>query len=192
VVSLCSLEDDVTSTGKLLPHIQASIIDNELVVQSNCFLGYLNTPDSWNPSAIQTGDIATIKNNSLYLTGRIKNTIINSYGRNISPEWVESELMATGLFAQTVVLGDARPFCTALLVPVNERVNAAQIEKRLTDINQALPDYAQIFNPIVLAAPMRFEDGLYTQNMRPRRAAILDYFSDQIEQVYSLSTALEA
>ena len=192
VVSLCSLEDDVTSAGTLLAHVKASVINEELVVTTNSFLGYLNAPDSHNPSAVNTGDIAHIENNTLYLSGRVKNTIINSYGRNISPEWIESELMATGLFLQTVVLGDARPFCTALLVPANKHVDIAQINERLNEMNKALPDYAQVFNPIILAVPMRFEEGLYTQNMRPRRAAILDYFSDEIEQVYSLSTALEA
>lgn len=185
VVSLCTLDDDINSAGQLLPHIEASIENGELVISGNTFLGYLEDNKSWYRAKVNTGDIASLKDNFVYIEGRIKNTIINSFGRNISPEWVESELLSTGMFQQVVVVGDSKPFCTALLVPASSELSKGAINDQLEQINSTLPDYAQVKFPIVLPRPMLNEQGLYTANLRPRRNEIYQYFEQQIEQVYS-------
>jgi long-subunit acyl-CoA synthetase (AMP-forming) len=176
--------NDLSSAGTLLPHLQAEVINNELVIKGNAFLGYLENSHSWYKTQIFTGDIATIQNNKIFIQGRIKNTIINSFGRNISPEWIESELLATGLFQQSVVLGDSRPFCIAILVPISEQINDNIINTAIDTINSHLPDYAQIKTHITLALGMTFEDGLYTANMRPKREQINQHYQTEIDAIY--------
>jgi long-chain acyl-CoA synthetase len=177
--------DDVLSAGTVLEHLKAEVINDELVITGNAFLGYLEDVNSWYKTQVFTGDIATIENNKIYIQGRIKNTIINSFGRNISPEWIESELQATGLFLQSVVLGDSRPFCMAILVPISEQIIEAVIQDAINKMNSQLPDYAQIKATIILTQAMGFEDGLYTANMRPRREQINQHFQAKIAAIYA-------
>lgn len=184
VVSLSNANNNTHNTGELLPHITASIINKELVISGNTFLGYLEDPTSWGANQVYTGDIATFEKNTLTIEGRIKNTIINSFGRNISPEWVESELLSTGLFKQAVVVGNNKPFCSALLVPITTDISIETINAALKQINDQLPDYAQIKKPLILTIPMSVNDGLYTENQRPRRNNIAQYFHKKIERIY--------
>ncbi|WP_100642862.1 AMP-binding protein [Alteromonas facilis] len=192
VVSLSTEADDVDSVGRVLPHLTVDIINQELVVRGNTFLGYLEQPDSWYQDVVYTGDIASFKGPSLCIDGRLKNTIINSFGRNISPEWVEAELLATGLFLQVVVIGDARPFCSAIVVPARNDISEAHARQIINMVNHCLPDYARVQNPIVLSTPMTPEQGLYTNNMRPRRAQIEQHFQQQIERVYNTAQLKES
>ncbi|WP_100656826.1 AMP-binding protein [Alteromonas flava] len=191
VVSLCAPDDDVSSVGQILPHLSARLENSELVVSGNTFLGYLEQPDSWHQHEVHTGDVAQLKGNQLAIIGRRKNTLINSLGRNISPEWVEAEILATGLFFQAVVVGDAMPFCTAILVPARRDLSAAHIDQVIAMVNQGLPDYARVYHPIIQFNPMQPEEGLYTQNMRPRRAAIYQHFKQQIQRVYASTSTVE-
>lgn len=186
VVSLCTLKDPISSAGKLLPHLQASIVNSELVVSGNTFLGYLEDARSWHQAQVFTGDIALLNNNELTITGRLKNILINSLGRNISPEWIESELMATSMFRQVVVIGDAKPFCSAIVVPINTSISYASILDQVARVNAQLPDYARIHKPIVALAQMTPALGLYTENMRPKRKHIYQRFQQEIENVYSI------
>lgn len=189
VVSLCTADHKTTnSAGLLLPHLTASIENKELVVKGNSFLGYLEDKKSWYQTTVHTGDIATINNGSIYIQGRKKNILINSFGRNISPEWVEAELLASGFFSQAVVVGDGKPSCLAIVTPINATSSAA-ISQVIQDVNCALPDYAQIKHFICLDNPMQFDQGLLTANGRPKRAAINEAFKVQIDNAY-LNTAV--
>ena len=127
---------------------------------------------------VRTGDLAEFKGDKLYLNGRAKNLIINSLGRNISPEWPESLLDATGLFLQAVVIGDGLSQLVALLMPLKGVTNE-QIAASLAHINQALPDYAKLNHFILLDAPLSYEQGMLTENGRFKRAAINQTFLRQ-------------
>lgn len=187
VVSIASRSEDSShSCGQVLPHLNVSVLDGELIVKGNVFLGYINEENSWYPTAVNTGDLVEITNNSLAIKGRIKNLIINSFGRNISPEWVESELLATGCFKQIVVIGDSRPFCIAMGI-VQAGANSETVNQVLARVNQTLPSYAQVKELITLKQAMTFEQGLMTTNGRPKRQAIEKHFSQQIENTYLLA-----
>lgn len=171
--------------GEILPHLSPEIIKGELVLTGNAFLGYLNMPETWYPQKIYTGDLVTLHGNSIEINGRKKNIIINSYGRNISPEWPEAELMASGVFQQVVVLGDSQPFCIALLVTFSAEMSVTMTQKVITQVNESLPEYAQIKDFILLNQAMTTNDGLMTANARPKREAISYYYAQDIEQVYA-------
>ena len=134
----------------------------------------------------RTGDLGRFDEDGyLIINGRSKNLLISSYGRNISPEWVESELMADPALADCVVFGDARPYCVALVSPRDPATSDASIQRVIDDSNARLPDYARVRQWHRLEQPLLLTGGLLTENGRPRRAAILAHFNAAIESLYA-------
>jgi long-subunit acyl-CoA synthetase (AMP-forming) len=186
VVSLNTpAEDRPGSCGKALPDLELQIEDNEILVSGNAMLGYLNDPESWYAPVIHTGDLGSIDADGyVHIHGRRKNLIISSYGRNISPEWVESELLLSPILAEVVVFGDAKPFCIALLSSANDSITEIQIQKAIDHANLKLPDYAQIQAWLKLDTPFSANNKFMTSNGRPRREAIADFYQNEIENLY--------
>jgi long-chain acyl-CoA synthetase len=174
------------SVGQPLPHVEVSVEADEVIVSGNCFLGYVGQPESWGQKRIATGDLgAQDADGFVYLYGRRSNVLISSFGRNISPEWVESEFLLCPEISQCIVFGDDRPYCTALIAASDETISDALIQTRLEDINAALPDYARVQRWHRLSSELDHGDGLYTENGRPRRKAIAEHFSPIIESLYA-------
>lgn len=167
VVSLNTPQDEVPGTvGRVLPHIDLSIRQGELIIGNPAFLGYLGKPRQ---RAFSTGDLGHIdKHGFLHIDGRKKNILITSHGRNVSPEWVESALLAQSQIFQAVIYGDAQPHLSALIVPVCEKADMAQAVR---EANTALPEYAQV-KEFHMVAPFTVQDGTLTGTGRPRRENI--------------------
>jgi long-subunit acyl-CoA synthetase (AMP-forming) len=177
--------DRAGTSGRVLPHVEVVARDGELIVSGNSFLGYLNQPETWDSPTVSTGDTGSVDGDGFVtVKGRSKNTLISSFGRNISPEWVESELLAGGLFRQVVVVGDGRPCCAALLLPVDAAATDAQIQAEIDAVNKRLPDYARLGHWVRLPTPLSSADGLLTDNGRPRRERIFDRYAPAIDQLY--------
>lgn len=176
------------TSGRPLSHVSVSRQGGEITVAGNCFLGYLNDPSSWGQECVHTGDLGDLDDEGfMAVRGRSKNVIISTFGRNISPEWVESELLARAEIAQAVVFGDDRPYCTALLYAASMAVSEADLHRAITQVNAGLPDYARIQSWYRLAVPLRAETGLLTDNGRPRRTAIGKAFQNEISSLYSIT-----
>lgn len=159
--------DKPGSTGRVLPHVTVSCVDGEIIINNPGFLGYVGQPQS---GAFATGDLGTQdKEGFLSLSGRKKNVLITSYGRNVSPEWVESVLLTQPEIAQAFVYGEAQPHLSALLVPV---VPEAPLAEALARANRQLPDYAQVHD-FDLTLPFTIADATLTGNGRLRRDVIL-------------------
>ena len=94
--------------------------------------------------------------------------------------------MARAEITQAVVFGDDRPYCTALLYAVSTAVSDADLHRAITEVNAGLPDYARIQSWHRLAEPLRAEQGLLTDNGRPRRMAIGQAFQKEINCLYSI------
>jgi len=186
VVSLnCPDDQSLGSVGKPLNHVDISIEEGEIVIRGSAFLGYINDPDSWNKDKVYTGDLGYFDEQQyLHINGRKKNLLISSFGRNINPEWVESELLSNGLLKQCVVFGDARPFCTALIYPLNQHETDDRLQSWIDTVNTTLPEYAQIKKWYRLQAPLSFDQKLLTSNGRPIRATIANQYSTIIDQLY--------
>lgn len=178
--------DRAGAVGKPLPHVTLSIDNGEIVVSDSEFLGYVNEPDSWHRGSVRTGDLGHIDDGGfVVVSGRVKNQIITSFGRNISPEWVESELTAGPLLQQAVVVGDARPYCVALIYPHSPATTDDQIIALIQSINQRLPDYARVLDWFRMAEPNTPQNGLLTASGKPKRADIENAYRLQINGMYS-------
>lgn len=173
------------SSGRPLPHLQLHLDQGEILVRGNSMLGYLDEPQSWGQTEIRTGDLGHLDAQGfLQINGRRKNLIISSFGRNISPEWVESEVLANPLIADCVVYGDARPYCVALIAVRSRQADDAMVQAWLDRVNATLPDYAQIRAWHRLPQPLAALPQLVTSNGRPRREAVFDYFREPLERLY--------
>lgn len=185
VVSLNTPGHDKPGTaGKLLPHVTIQIEAGEITVTGNGFLGYIGK-DTSPGNSVATGDIGYLDQDGfLVIYGRKKQLLISSYGRNINPEWVESEVLAHPEILQCILFGDAKPFCTAFIY---SSLSDARMESWLTQVNQRLPSYAQIIKWRRLEHPLTVKDGLLTSNGRPRRQRIFAFFQHELEAIYQES-----
>lgn len=160
------------SVGQPLGHVRVRVDDRgHIRVADNTHLGYLGdraVEDGW----LDTGDLgASLADGFLSVNGRAKNLLITSFGRNISPEWLESELIQALGARQAVVYGDGDPHPSALLVVQDDRSTDA-LEAQLASLNERLPDYARLARVHVRRQPLTHADGYLTANGRPMRQRI--------------------
>lgn len=174
------------TVGQPLPHVRVQIVDGEIVVSGARALGYL-AGESLPEGPIHTGDLGHIDADGfVHVTGRRKNVFITAFGRNVSPEWVESELLSHPAIAQAVVWGEGQADNVALLVPRSAQQGSAALDAVLSAINAGLPDYARIAR-YVTVAPFSADAGLLTANGRIRREAILAHYQAEIDAAYRRS-----
>ncbi len=174
------------SVGKKLDHITLTVENGELVIENNRSLGYLGDNAAL-PSRFYTGDLGYCDDDGfVYITGRKKNMFITAFGRNVSPEWIESELNALPNVAQSFVYGEAKASNIALIVARQQPVDRTHIAEQLNSINVALPDYARVADFLVVDEPFSQHNGMLTDNGRLRRNAILQRYQQRIEQHYQL------
>lgn len=173
------------SVGQPLGHARVQVRDGELLVEGPRCLSYLGASGPA-PGAIATGDLGHVDDAGfVHVTGRRKNVFITAFGRNISPEWVESELVQHPAFAQAVVFGEARPCNVAVAWPRHPGITPAAVAAALRDVNAGLPDYAHVAHVVLAERPFTAADGLLTANGRPRREAIAQRYADAIAQRYA-------
>ena len=110
------------SVGRPLPGAEVAIApDGEILLAGpHVFTGYHQDPASTDEALdgrwLRSGDLGSIDEDGyLHITGRKKDLIITSSGKNISPENLESALRETRWISQAVVIGDNRPYLVALL-----------------------------------------------------------------------------
>lgn len=169
VVSLeRSAQDEPGSAGQVLPHVRATIAaDGEILLDGPLCLGAIGGEAPTTPFA--TGDIGRIDaSGRLWIEGRKSNLIITSFGRNISPEWVEAALLAQPEIAQAMVYGDGLPAPEALIVPASAD---ADVAAAVAAANTSLPAYARVARWREAAHFTPF-NGQLTGNGRLRRTEI--------------------
>ncbi len=166
------------SAGRALPHARLRIAaDGEVEVAGSLFLGYLGQGDaSAGPRSdwYSTGDLGHIDAQGfLHINGRKKHVLITAFGRNVSPEWVETALRSEHAIAHAVVFGDGEPALSAVLWPVQPAATDDALQAAVDAANLTLPDYARIARWTRGQAEFTVASGLATANGRPQRAAIL-------------------
>jgi long-chain acyl-CoA synthetase len=173
----CGSDDSV---GRPLPGVDVRIADDgEILVRNQGMAGYLG--DTAIPGEIATGDLGRLDGDgNLYVTGRKKNLFITAFGRNVSPEWPESELLHEPGICQACVFGEAMPLNTAVLVLDRTRLSPDAVAASIARVNLRLPDYARIGRYLVSDEAFSPANGMLTPNGKLCRENIADrYFRDQ-------------
>jgi hypothetical protein len=188
------------SVGRPLPHARVRIAgDGEIVVAGTGMSGYLHSPEAGAPapglaeaidrasqvdSAVRwwrTGDVGEFDADGfLYVRGRRRNVLITGFGRNVSPEWVESVLRSQPAIRQAVVFGEGRRSLCAVVWPGEDDCADARLEEAVELANRELPDYARVGRWLRARRPLSVEAGTATANGRPRREAILALHQDLV------------
>lgn len=112
------------TVGRAMPGSELAVFpDGEVCCRGgHVFQGYLNDPDKTAEAIdddgwLHSGDIGELDDDGyLRIVDRKKELIITAGGKNISPANLEAELKSIPLVAQAAVIGDNRPFVSALLV----------------------------------------------------------------------------
>ncbi|HID47035.1 MAG TPA: long-chain fatty acid--CoA ligase, partial [Chromatiaceae bacterium] len=213
VIAANPLENNIPeSVGLPLPGVEVKISDEgELLTRSpSIMLGYWNRPeatadmideDHW----LHTGDKARIEDGHIFITGRLKEIIVLSTGEKIPPADMENAITLDPLIEQAMVVGEGKPYLSALVVPNPERfdelcrtsglsvgdkdnynneVIVAQVLQRVQEQLRAFPGYAKIHKLAILHEPMTPENGLLTPTLKLRRNRILMYFTDEVADLY--------
>lgn len=127
----------VGSVGKPGPGITVRLADDDelLIKGDNVFLGYYKQPeltaevlddDGW----LRSGDLGEIDDDGfVYITGRKKDIIITAGGKNISPAPMENTIGTCPIVSHVVVLGDGKPFVSALIALDAEMVYSWLIQR---------------------------------------------------------------
>ena len=213
VISVNPIENnDPAGVGCLLQDVEARIGDNdELQVRGpGVMLGYwanekatsdIIDADGW----LHTGDKARLVDGQLYITGRLKEIIVLANGEKVPPADMEMAICMDTLFDQAMVIGDNRPYLSALLVinpeqwevfakqlkadPANTeacksaRVNEIVLERVAKQIS-AFPGHARIRKVCCQLEPWAIENGLMTPTLKIKRNKILEHFEADIEKMY--------
>ncbi|MCA0869979.1 long-chain fatty acid--CoA ligase [Seohaeicola saemankumensis] len=197
------------SVGFALPGSELAIGDRqELFVRSpGVMMGYWGKPaatrevlddEGW----LRTGDAAEVIEGRVYIRGRIKDILVLSTGENVNPTPIETALLADPLIDQACVLGEGRPWCSAVVV-VNRKafqhwsaeVGMADGNPNSGDLRQALvnrleprmdgiPPYARIRNFVVETSPWTLESGLITPTLKAKRPRIADRYGSALDALY--------
>ena len=202
------------SVGIPLRGVELRLGENdELMAKSpGVMLGYWNNhkataeilgSDGW----LHTGDVARIdRHGHVYITGRIKDILVLSNGEKIPPGDMEAEISMDAMFEQVMVIGEARPYLSALIV-VNElfwsvyapgvpysyeELQKPEVIRDATNrVKRALkdfPGYAKIRKIALLAEPWTIDNDLLTPTLKIKRQKVLEHHAALVESMYAGSS----
>jgi long-chain acyl-CoA synthetase len=112
------------SVGKAVPWGEVALSrDGEILIKGDfLFMGYLNQPEKTAETIdakgwLHTGDVGTIDNEGFVkITDRMKDIIITSGGKNVTPSEIENQLKFSPYISDAIVIGDKRSYLTCLVM----------------------------------------------------------------------------
>jgi len=172
--------------------------DGEILVRSDTvFAGYYKDPEATaaaftEDGFFRTGDVGELDENGwLKITDRKKDLIITAGGKNIAPQNLENALKASRFVSQAVVIGDRRPYVTALItldeaeVASSGRDPQELVQELVDDVNRDRVRVEQIKRFTILPRDFTQEAGELTPTLKLRRKIVHEHFADEIEKLYA-------
>ncbi|MCY0931676.1 AMP-dependent synthetase/ligase [Streptomyces sp. H27-H1] len=197
------------TVGWPLPGTAVRIADDGevLLCGPHVFAGYWNGVAAGGQQWLATGDIGELDADGyLTITGRKKDLIITSGGKNVAPAPLEDWLRAHPLVGQCMVVGDNRPYVTALItlepeglhhwrqmrkkttVPIGELVAdeelRADLQRAVDEANRLVSRAESIRRFVLLAGDFTEERGHLTPSLKLKRGAIARDYEPEIEALY--------
>lgn len=134
---------------------------------------------------VATGDVGyRDAEGFLFITGRLKNTIVLSSGNKLAPEAIEDRLMGRiPDLENCVVVGDGRPFISALISASKAQID--DVRKEIETLNSAIAEHQRISRFAVIPYPLARRPGCVTANEKLNRRGVLEAYKDVIDSLYS-------
>ncbi|MFS8197246.1 AMP-dependent synthetase/ligase [Streptomyces sp. CWNU-52B] len=187
--------------------------DGEVLIKGGIVFGaYWNDPvatdavltDDW----FATGDLGALDEDGyLTITGRKKDILVTSGGKNVSPAVLEDRLRSRPLVGQCVVVGDNRPYIAALLTldredlthwldvrgmpadtPLSELIHdprlRADVQKTVDHANQAVSRAESIREFALVEGEFTEDNGLLTPSLKIKRHAVTAAYAQDIQALY--------
>jgi long-chain acyl-CoA synthetase len=206
------LEMKMGTVGRPVPGLEMRVgPDGELLARGpNIFAGYFkdeeatreSLPEGW----LATGDLGSIDAEGFVtITGRKKDIIITSSGKNITAANLENALKQSRWISEAVAYGDNRPYLVALLTLDPEEVPKlagqlgitgdpstmardqrvrAELQKVVDDVNQRFARIEQIKRFAILDRELTQQDGELTPTLKVKRSVVYDKFADLFSGLY--------
>ncbi|ETZ21086.1 long-chain fatty acid--CoA ligase [Pedobacter sp. V48] len=189
--------------------------EGEIIVRGHCVMqGYFNKPaetaeaidkQNW----FHTGDIGRFYRGNLQITDRLKNMIVNAYGKNVYPTPVENIYLKSLKIDQLFLIGDKREYLTAIIIPNKENLQETfklpesffqkpEVfikEKEIIDwigqdikkFSGELAKFERIKNFKVKRNPFSIEEGEITPTLKAKRKVLEKKYAETINEMYTES-----
>jgi long-chain acyl-CoA synthetase len=202
------------TVGPPIAHVLVRIAgDGEIVVKGpGVMKGYLNLPaetaaaleDGW----FHTGDIGHLdRDGFLVITDRKKDLLVTAGGKKVAPQPIENALKTLPWVSEAVLLGDGRPYVTALVVPNFQQLEAYArykgiafvthtdlvhhpaihelFARKIAEVTSGLARFEQIKRFTLIEREFRQDEGDLTPTLKVRRKIIAEKFAPVIEAMYA-------
>jgi long-chain acyl-CoA synthetase len=204
----------IGKVGRVLPGCAVKIADDgEILLKgSNVLRGYWKNPEA-TAAAIQdgwfrTGDIGSLDGQGfISITGRKKELIVTSGGKNVAPTALEDPLRASPIIGQAVVIGDQRPFVAVLIsldpemLPVwlgnngqksdlslaqaaQNPIVLAELQRKIDEVNATVSNAEGIKKFAVIESELSEESGHLTPSLKIKREIVARDFAPIIDEIY--------
>jgi long-chain acyl-CoA synthetase len=186
--------------------------EGEIIVRGHCVMkGYWHKPeetasvidpDGW----FHTGDIGRFYKGNLQITDRLKNMLVNSFGKNIYPTPVENTYLKSSKIEGVFLVGDKREYITAIIIPARETLQETFNlsneffeqpvmfieDKEIVDwigedikrLSNELAKFERIKNFKVKRTPFSMDEGEITPSLKVKRKVIEKKYADAINDMY--------
>ena len=201
------------TVGRPIPGVEVRLADDgEILVRGpNVMQGYYKRPedtaevivDGW----FHTGDIGRIEDGFIVITDRKKDIIVTAGGKNVAPQPIENALKQSPWIMEAILVGDARPFVVALIVPNFEKLEGFARQNGIPfasprelidsprvrdliqgEIDRACAHLASFETPhrfALLDRELTLEDGELTPSLKVKRRVIMEHYGDIIDELYA-------
>jgi long-chain acyl-CoA synthetase len=203
----------IGSVGKPLPGIEFKLAeDGEILFRgATRFKGYYKDPDSTEAVLtdgwMRSGDVGVLDEDGyLYITDRKKDIIITAGGKNIAPSEIENRLKCSPYINQAIVVGDARPYLSAIIQIELDTVSKWAMDHKIPyttfkslaenkdvlelikgEVAEANKDFARVEGIkkfVLLEKELDHDDDELTATLKVRRKSVEEKFSDLINTMY--------
>lgn len=189
--------------------------EGEIIVRGHCVMqGYFNKPAETAEAIdkhdwFHTGDIGRFFKGNLQITDRLKNMIVNAYGKNVYPTPVENIYLKSLKIDQLFLIGDKREYLTAFIIPNKENLQeefklpesffqqpdlfiedkeiVEWIGKDIKKLSNDLAKFERIKNFKIKRNPFSIEDGEMTPTMKVKRKVVEKKYAVSIDEMYTES-----
>ncbi|MFZ6863034.1 AMP-dependent synthetase/ligase [Undibacterium sp. Ji67W] len=213
VVAFNSPDDnDPNTVGRTMAGVEVRIGENkELQVRGpNVMRGYWkrdeDTEKAFVDGWLRTGDQASVTDGRVRILGRVKEIIVTSTGEKIAPVDLELAILTDSSFEQAYAFGENSPFISCAVV-LSQRYwqelstslgldphdpkslkDAAAVDvvvKRVRELTNSLPFYAQPKAAILSLEPWTIENTLITPTLKLKRNNMASHFAEDIARIYA-------